>query len=252
MSAVGKLAQLSSRLIKIAVSRPVRLGHVLGTALWAAGEVADHDCDLLRFRQVSVNDLLPPEGPPWKVELALFPRTHASISPLEFTCLVLLMKQARARNIFEFGTYKGVSITQLALNLPPDSGIYTLDLPDEPTQTRLAIADPEDAEIASEKGKGALVPADLRPRIRFLQQDSAVFDEIPYAGRMDFVFVDGAHNYDYVRNDSEKGWRMLRPGGIIAWHDCRVQDPGVVRFLLESSYAPARINGTTLAFATKR
>src|SRR5262249_23258031 len=157
-------------------------------------------------------------------ELALFPKTHASISPLEFSCLVLLMNKARTRNIFEFGTYKGVSITQLALNLPADAKIYTLDLPAEPSATRFAIADPEDAVIAAEKGKGALVPAELRPRITFLQKDSAQFDESPYVGQMDFVFVDGAHNYDYVRNDSEKGWRMLRPGGIIAWHDCRIQD----------------------------
>ena len=161
------------------------------------------------------------------------------------------MKRARARSVFEFGTYKGVSITQLALNLPADSRIFTLDLPDEPATTRFAIADQEDAVIAVEKGKGALIPSELRPRIQFLQQDSAAFDESPYAGQMDFVFVDGAHNYDYVRNDSEKGWRMLRSGGIIAWHDCRAQDPAVVRYLLESSFQPALISGTTLAFAIK-
>ena len=68
---------------------------------------------------------------------------------------------------------------------------------------------------------------------------------------MDFVFVDGAHNYDYVKNDSEKGWRMLRRGGIIAWHDCRHQDPDVIRFLLQCSFEPVRIAGTTVAFATK-
>ena len=58
-------------------------------------------------------------------------------------------------------------------------------------------------------------------------------------------------NFDYVKNDSEKGWRMLRPGGIIAWHDCRHQDPGVVRCLLQSDYKPIRIAGTTIAFAAK-
>ena len=251
MSSFGKAAKLGWRLLKITALQPSRLSHVLGTALWASEEVAHHDRDLTRFPVTTVDDLLPVTGPPLKIELALFPKTHASISPLEFTCLVLLMKRTRARNIFEFGTYKGVSITQLALNLPPESKIYTLDLPDEPTDTRFAIADAEDAVIAAETGKGALVPPDLRPRIRFLKQDSAALDESPYAGQMDFVFVDGAHNADYVRNDSEKGWRMLRSGGIIAWHDCRVQDPAVVQFLLASSYTPSHISGTTLAFATK-
>ncbi len=251
MNSVRNAGRLGYRLLQIAVTNPRRLAHVLGAALWASDEVASRAHDLLRLQPLNVDDLLPPEGPPLRIELALFPRTHASISVLEFTCLILLMKRAQARSVFEFGTFKGVSITQLALNLPPDSRVCTLDLPGETAPTRFAIADPEDAVIAGEKGKGSLVPAELRPRIQFLQQDSAAFDESPYAGGMDFVFVDGAHNYEYVRNDSEKGWRMLRPGGIIAWHDCRAQDPAVVRYLLESSFQPALIKGTTLAFAVK-
>jgi predicted O-methyltransferase YrrM len=106
-------------------------------------------------------------------------------------------------------------------------------------------------EIAAQSGKGGLVPAELKSRITFLRQDSAAFDALPYAGQMDFVFVDGAHNYDYVKNDSEKGWSILRSGGIIAWHDFRPQDPGVVRYLLNCPFKPSRIVGTTVAFAVK-
>lgn len=251
MSSISKAARLGMRLFQIAVTNPSRLAHVLGTALSASDEVADRRYDLMRFRHVGFPELLP-AGPPHKIELALFPQTHASISPVEFVCLVLLMRKASARRVFEFGTYKGVSITQLALNLPAESEIFTLDLPEGNASTRFSIADPEDAVIAAETNKGSLVPPELRSRITFLQQDSAAFDESPYANSMDFVFVDGAHNHDYVRNDSEKGWRMLRPGGIIAWHDCRKQDPAVVRYLLESQYQPARIHGTTLAFAERR
>lgn len=251
MNSFGKAAQLGARLVKIAATNPRRLSHVLGTALSASDDVVDKSCDLLRLPIVDVNDLLPAAGDPWEIKMLMFPKTHASISLLEFTALILLLKRAGSKQIFEFGTYKGVSITQLALNVPEGSAIYTLDLPEEPTNTRFAIADPEDMVIAFEKGKGSLVPSDLKPRITFLKQDSAAFDESPYAGRMDFVFVDGAHNYDYVKNDSEKGWRILRSGGIIAWHDCRVQDPAVVQYLLESPYQPSRIGATTLAFAIK-
>lgn len=251
MSFVSKSLRLFTRTLKIAAVNPSRLPHIFGTALNACDQVADHATDLLRFRSVLPESLLPTEGAPGRMQLAVFPRTHASVSILEFNCLILLMRQARARNIFEFGTFKGVSITQFALNLSPDSRICTLDLPDETLKTKLAVADPEDAAIARESGKGSLVPAELRSRITFLKQDSATFDQRPYEGQMDFVFVDGAHNYDYVRNDSEKGWRMLRSGGIIAWHDCRIQDAGVVRYLLESSFQPALISGTTVAFAVK-
>lgn len=251
MSSISKAARLGARLLKIAVTNPSRLSHVFGTALESSEGVASHATDLLRFPAVSPEDLLPESGELATISLALFTKTHASLSALESLCLVLLLKKARAKSVFEFGTYKGVSITQLALNLPGDSRIFTLDLPDEPAQTKFAIADAEDETIARESGKGSLVPIALRPRVQFLKQDSAAFDESPYAGQMDFVFVDGAHTYNYVRNDSEKGWRMLRRGGIIAWHDCRPQDADVVRYLLAGSYQPTRISGTTLAFAAK-
>ena len=246
-----KAGRLAQRLLKITFTNPARLSHVFGIALHTCDQVADHAHDLLRFRHADVADLLPAEGKPQNIELSVFPRTHASISLLEFTCLVLLMKRAQARSIFEFGTYKGVSITQFAANLPAGSRIFTLDLPEEPTQTKFAIADAEDETIAKETGKGSLVPVQLRPRIQFLRQDSAAFDETPYSGQMDFVFVDGAQTYNYVRSDSEKGWRMLRRGGTMAWHDCRSEDPDVVRYLLASAYQPTLISGTTVAFAVK-
>ena len=249
MNQLQKTAHLGFRLLKIVATNPRRLSHVLGTALSASDDVADTSCDLLQLPTVDVNDLLP-VGAPWEIKMLMFPKTHASISLLEFTALLLLLKRAEARQVFEFGTFKGISITQFALNLPPGSTICTLDLPDESLNTQFAT-DPEDAAIAVEAGKGSLVPAELRPRIQFLKSDSAKFDETVFAGKMDFVFVDGAHNFEYVKSDSEKGWRMLRSGGIIAWHDCRHQDPGVVRYLLQCPFKPARIMGTTVAFATK-
>jgi predicted O-methyltransferase YrrM len=251
VQAIVNLFRLCQRLVRIAVFNPARLSHVFGNALHSAAEVVDKDTDLMRFPVVQVEDLLPESGREIRATLALFPKVNASISLLEAVALVLLLKKAKAKTLFEFGTYKGLCITQLALNVPEDARIHTLDLPEEDPKAALGITDPEDIEIAIEKGKGQLVPADLRQRIVFLKQDSATFDEKPFAGRMDFVFVDGAHNEPYVRNDSEKGWRMLRSGGIIAWHDCRVEDPAVVRYLLKSSYAPTRIWGTTVAFAVK-
>lgn len=250
MNSLQKALRLGFRLSRIAAFNPKRLSHVLGSALSATDDVLDKSCDLLNLPARDVNDLLPDSGDPWNITMAMFPKTHASISLPEFMALILLLKRANSKRVFEFGTFKGISITQLALNLPPDSEIYTLDLPDERLNTQFST-DPEDAAIAVEGGKGSLVPSELRGRIQFLKCDSARFDESPYIGKMDFVFVDGAHNFDYVKNDSDKGWRMLRRGGIIAWHDCRPQDPGVVRFLLESSFKPVRVAGTTMAYAVK-
>jgi predicted O-methyltransferase YrrM len=251
MNSLQKAAQLVSRLLTIAVRNPKRLSHVLGTALSVSNEVIDPACDLLALRSCGVDDLREDVGAASIIQLAMFPKTHASISVLEFSCLIMLMKRAKAARVFEFGTHLGVSITQLVLNLPPESVVYTLDLPEDSPTTQYAIASPTEKALTHEKNKGLLIPPELKPRITFLKHDSATFDESPYAGRIDFVFVDAAHDYEYVKNDSEKGWRMLRSGGIMAWHDVRHQDPGVVRYLLESSYQPVRILGTALAFAKK-
>ncbi len=251
MGAVKKLLLLAGRLLRIALYSPRNLTHVLGQALSASADVANPRANLLRFPRKTVEDLLPEEGESWRLNLAMMPRSNASVSTLEFVCLLLLMKRARAGCVFEFGTYKGVSITQLALNLPDGAKIYTLDLPDGQVTTELPISIAKDIDIAFQGGKGCLVPEELRSRITFLRQDSARFDPAPYEGQVDFVFVDGAHNREYVRNDSEKGWRMLRRGGIIAWHDCAPNDPEVIEYLLSSSYGAALIQGTSLAYAIK-
>jgi predicted O-methyltransferase YrrM len=251
MNALQKAARLGWNLLRIVVTNPQRLHYVLGMTLAATEDVADRSADLAGFPLVTVDDLLPEAGLDQRATLALFPKTSASVSVLEFLALILLLKKARAQSVFEFGTYKGVSISQLALNLPDGARICTLDLPDDDPRSAFPISIAKDASIAREKGKGSLVPGELRGRIQFLQQDSALFDERPCAGTFDFVFVDGAHNTEYVRNDSEKGWRMLRSGGIMAWHDCCIHDREVVRYLRRSPFRPSRVLGTSLAFAIK-
>ena len=250
MSMLTKSAQLASRLARIALFNPSRLRHVLGSALVISNDVVDRTRDLLRIPSVTVDDLLPKDTP-LDTRFIAFPKSYASVSVLEYICLVLLVKQTRQRSIFEFGTYKGVSISQLALNLPAEARIYTLDLPDNENESCIASLDIEDALIAAEKNKGDMVPQELRHRIIFLKQNSAKFNEQKFEGQMDFVFVDGAHDAHFVRNDSEKGWRMLASKGIIVWHDCCTQDPAVVRYLIESLYQPRRIDLTSLAFAVK-
>lgn len=62
----------------------------------------------------------------------------------------------------------------------------------------LPIPKTEERAIAAEGGKGILIPRDLLEKITLLSADSAKFDETPYLGSMDLVFVDAAHGYEYV------------------------------------------------------
>lgn len=250
MTLLRKLLLLTGRLVRIGRRNPRDLQSVLGIALHEAGQIENPEVDIRRLRSVPVSGLLPAADA--RITTHFFFKVPASISLLEAYSLALLMKRVRAAKVFEFGTYKGVSTTQLALNLEPGGTVHTLDLPDEADPAwQLEISLEQERAIAVERGKGALIPEDLRVRVVFLRQDSATFDPTPHERQFDFVFVDGAHSADYVRNDSEKGWRMLRAGGILVWHDFIPSHGDVVRYVLSCGYATARIDGTALAFAVK-
>lgn len=50
---------------------------------------------------------------------------------------------------------------------------------------------------------------------------------------LDYVYVDGNHEYQYVKKDIEEYYRLLKPGGIIAGHDFSGSWPGVVEAVTE-------------------
>ncbi len=245
---ISKLTQFIGRLLQIALHNPRGVQHVLGVANYEAGQICDPEKDV---RFASVIDVLQicPTSERWGMQT--FPGVGASVSPMECNALAALVHLVKAKRIFEFGTYKGVSTTQLALNVSQGGMVFTLDLPEDDPRYSLPIPKDSEREIALEKGKGTLIPTDVLDRITFLRHDSASFDENPYLATMDLVFVDGAHSYEYVKNDSEKGWRMLRPGGVIAWHDFAPNHPDVVRFIRECGWKPLRVTGTALAYSIK-
>ena len=251
-SNISKFALLLGRLGKMCFVNPRGLQEVGGVALAMTENLIDPEIDVLPIPRVNAIDLLPPgERNVWSINVRPFPRVTFSVTLEEAVGLAMLMRKCNAKRAFEFGTHRGVSSTQLTANLPEDGQLFTLDLPRSDTSTHFKVEDWAEKEVANYPVKGDLLPAELRSKVTFLEKDSALFDPKPYAGSMDFVFVDAAHTLDYVKNDSEKAWVMLRPGGIVAWHDCRAQSPDVVRYLRACPFQPKYIFGTTLAFAEK-
>lgn len=84
-----------------------------------------------------------------------------------------------------------------------------------------------------------------------LHGDSATFDWSAHVGGAGLVFVDGSHAYDYAKKDSETAMRLIRPGGIVLWHDYGIW-PGVTQALEELEAARGlglvNIRGTSLVF----
>jgi len=54
--------------------------------------------------------------------------------------------------------------------------------------------------------------------------EAAIVRQAARHGPFDFIFVDGGHDYETVQNDYEKYWPMVRPGGVMAFHDIAYPD----------------------------
>jgi Methyltransferase domain len=174
---------------------------------------------------------------------------------LEQIVLARLAETAGPKNIFEFGTFDGRSALNLVAHSPKDAHLYTLDLPaSEMKSAKLFIEPGEKAFIEKAESGTRFIQSSYSAQIERLYGDSAAFDFSPYFGRMDMVFVDASHAYDYVRCDTLNAIKLLRPqGGLIVWHDYSDDWPGVKRALNEfyrSGKIPfpslRKIEGTTL------
>ena len=78
----------------------------------------------------------------------------------------------------------------------------------------------------------------------------------PYINQFDLIFIDGAHTYSYLKNDSEKAFQMIKKGGYILWHDFNIGKKSckdVVKYLEESINTKTiyHIKNTSLCFYQK-
>lgn len=165
---------------------------------------------------------------------------------------------ADGSNIFEIGTFDGRTSLNLAFSSPPHCQVYTLDLKPE-MDTAFDLAEGERHMVEKTKS-GARIDAyrssarETASRIHQLYGDSASFDFSPYYGSCSLVFIDASHAYEYVLSDSRAALRMLKPGGVILWHDYGIWS-GVTDALehLASGEMPGIqcIQGTSLAYWRK-
>lgn len=178
-------------------------------------------------------------------------RVPGGTSDTEAWILAVLAKGAR--QLFEFGTCTGKTAYLWARNQPTDGTVTTLTLaPDQHGAYHAAAEDDPVAEHYAKResrfARFLYSGTDVEDRVRQLYGDSKQFDETPYAGTCDVVFVDGSHAHSYVVSDSAKALRMVRPGGLVLWHDYSPESPGVFRALnaLGRRIPLTHIQGTTL------
>jgi predicted O-methyltransferase YrrM len=168
---------------------------------------------------------------------------YGNVSPLEIYCLAALAVSRKALRIFEMGTFDGATALALA-SACPAALVFTLELP--PGREHAASAPSITDRIPTgDRFHGTPQSA----RITQLYGDSTRFDFSRYHARCDLIFIDAGHDYRSVRSDSRNALRMVRPGGIILWHDYMQAWPGVKKAVEEllPQYPIVRIQGTCLA-----
>jgi predicted O-methyltransferase YrrM len=176
----------------------------------------------------------------------------ASVSDRETWVLAGLAKSAKI--IFEFGTCSGKTTHVMALNSTTDAKIYTLTIhPDQLDGLTFENGDDErhqkiaglEARFESFYYQGRSTEG----KIIQVFSDSKQYDEGELIGKVDLIFIDGAHTKSYVMSDSSKAFRMLSSTGVIIWHDYKVDAPDVFNYLndLSKSVKIVHIKDTDMA-----
>ncbi len=113
--------------------------------------------------------------------------------------------------MFEIGTGFGCGVVQYA-RMFPQLEIHSLNILPE----QLAVPLPA-GEAMSKDDIGSYA---RQQGVAYTQHygDSRRFD-FGQLGEFDVVMVDGCHEYEYVQADSRAAREMVRPGGIVIWHD---------------------------------
>ena len=171
-----------------------------------------------------------------------FENKLGNINFMESLAISYIVQAMKARELFEIGTFDGFSTYHLAKNSPSDAKVYTLNLPVSASFADYATTyslweyhgDRKAHELIPLRGIGSVYKtSDVADKVSQLFGDSLSFDFSPYFAAMDLCFIDGGHTYTHVRSDTANALKVLRPGGVILWHDYNMQHREILRFLDE-------------------
>jgi predicted O-methyltransferase YrrM len=158
---------------------------------------------------------LPPEAL-WRLVSRGF---HGLICPIqnkqEILSLLEMVRKLRPKVVMEIGTAQGGTLFMFSRVSDPSARIVSLDLPDGPGgggygEKRIPLCQ----AFALNGQKLELMRAD--------SHDPKNLEKVKHwlkGEPIDFLFIDGDHSYAGAKLDFEMYGPLVRPGGIIAFHD---------------------------------
>lgn len=171
------------------------------------------------------------------------------LNPGEAEVLVALMRSVNARRVLEIGCNDGRTAKLMLANVPSIERYVGIDVP----PGYEFLCEVQKREVPNNPGHYAqghkAFELMLRPRGSFDLKP----DEL---GEMDVVFIDGDHSGPAVAHDTALAQQVLRPGGLIIWHD--YHDLGTVdvrdmlhAFRLDRTAQPVHVAGTWIAVSPR-
>lgn len=146
----------------------------------------------------------------------------------EFNELLKFYRAIKPKNVLEIGSLLGWSLKRFIQNAEKGSNIISIDLP-----VRDFVGSMDDRVDQQEYGhmflwkkwaKEAGVNLFVIPQSSFDQNTLLQVRSI--TPQLDFLFIDGNHMYEAIKNDFEMYSLLVRPGGIIAFHDIAPNEEG--------------------------
>lgn len=133
---------------------------------------------------------------------------HLLQKRMEVLGLIEQVAQRKPRRILEVGGFSGGTLCLFAQVAAPDAHLLSLDF-----------------SFTPERVRGLPEFAVAQQRVACLRCDSHAVDTLESVQRwfggepVDFLFIDGDHSYDGVRQDFNMYAPMVKAGGLIAFHD---------------------------------
>jgi predicted O-methyltransferase YrrM len=118
------------------------------------------------------------------------------------------------RKLVEIGVWEGLTTTYLRRAMPPEAELLCVDpypIGRLGFSSQQIIARSEVSKIANGRVRW----------IRSTGADAGRGYSLSAEGPVDFVFIDGDHSYEGIRDDWKAWSDLVAPGGVIALHDSR-------------------------------
>jgi cephalosporin hydroxylase len=137
---------------------------------------------------------------------------------VEYACIVA---EVLPRTVLEIGTFRGGTLFIHSRLAAPDATLISVDLPGSPLGRIWRWAHTPIFNRFTKNGQ----------TLHLLRMDSHrsatqyAVSKLLNGRKLDLLFVDGDHSYAGVRSDFEMYSPLVRPGGLVAFHDIAVQLP---------------------------